>query len=87
MGSSEFRVIPGKGMWALVHADDLSQGINTNYFGAMFVKCSLAGKTQVSFQDIDTFQDVDDELCAERGGGPSVFPESGNGNGPARRSF
>jgi hypothetical protein len=61
----EFRMIPGKGMWALVHADDLSQGINTNYFGAVFVKSSLAGNTEVSFQDIDTFQDVDDELCAE----------------------
>jgi hypothetical protein len=61
----EFREIPGKGMWALLHADDLSSGINTNYFGAVFVKSSPTGDAEASFQDISTFQDVDDELCAE----------------------
>jgi len=61
-----FRALPGKRVWALFHTDDLSRGINTNYFGAVFVNSSLAGDAEVSFQDIDTFQDVDDELCPDR---------------------
>jgi hypothetical protein len=61
----EFRPLPSKRMWALLHADDLSQGINTNYFGAIFVKSSLAGDAEVGFQDLGTFEDVDDELCED----------------------
>ena len=63
----EFRPLPGNQTWVFLRANHLSQGIHTEYYGALFVKPLLGKEPTVTLVDIASFSDIDDELCEENG--------------------
>jgi uncharacterized protein YecT (DUF1311 family) len=60
----DFRPLPRNGIWVLLHAQTLSRGSYTEYYGALFVKSSGDKALTVNAVDIASYSDVDSELCA-----------------------